>query len=227
MTTIKSGHMDTIEVDVRVGRGCDDAPREGEVWFDVILQSGDTAHANLPTADLLAALGVDPGWREKLAEAEKNLSALRANMQHARHEIANVEQDWRAAIDRAEKAEAERDFRRDENRELAAKLEAAEAKLARVREVLDQKLLVIPKGQSTIDALYNRLRAALADPEPFVLPTKPGVKFEARWNDGDPEAFTTFVGDEVLYKGQGGWNDAERFKNGAWHDFHLIEDGDA
>jgi hypothetical protein len=154
MTTIKSkyGKEWTVEPDWTDGfTAITSPPAEGRDWVKIA--------GLLPTADLLAALGVDPDWREKVRCAEANERNLAV---------------------RARQAEAQTTTER-EGEGFRIRAEAAEAKLARVEAVAHDFYKVRgdyadPHGA---EALKAKLTAALADPEPFVLPTEAGAGVRA------------------------------------------------
>jgi hypothetical protein len=245
MTTIKSSAFGgALTVDV--------LPRsDGRVNLQI--RAGfNSIGIQIPTADLLAALGVDPDWREKVNELGETLASVdnwrqEAGIQTRRADAAEaklaeaertltelapaevcVEGSWFKPADLpAVLGNYMRSLTESQRREKEGRIrtEAAEAKLARVEVALDNG-----------DALA--IRAALADPEPFVLPTEAGVRFEATRVGGNAGNRTTFKtitdGADVAFylaedeNGPGTdyiW-DAERIMNThLWVDHRLIESG--
>jgi hypothetical protein len=131
----------------------------------VLLSCGEHVRA-YDRRELEAALDVDPDWREKLAASNRTLTAVVRERDELKRELGYAEMgsdQWRT------------------------RAEAAEAKLAHVEAVAHEFYKV--RGDWATDqgarALKARLTEALADPEPFMLPTEAGVRFEARYGGRD------------------------------------------
>jgi hypothetical protein len=208
MTTIKCVYHDevakcSLEIAERT---------EGDRNQIIRARRGDeVVETAVPTADLLSALGVDPDWREKVEAAEScqlaadNMLRAESELTEAKASIDNWRQEAGIQSRRAEAAEAklrasnqtlDRVVReRDElKRELGyaemgadqwrTRADAAEAKLALVREVVEAG------REEFVDvARISLLDAALADPEPFVLPTTVPARIEVRDGGRAPKVF--------------------------------------
>jgi hypothetical protein len=174
--------MTTIESYAGRKLGITDWPSHpGKVLLDC-----DDEHQRLyDRRELEAALGVDPDWREKVAQAVQARTTAEARRAIFENRAVNARQerdDWK---DRAEKAEAklarvEEDLigwqmLRNAWKERAY---AAEAKLKLVRDIEQRLAELVKRNEHTpqeLDTLIA-LRAALAETEPpFVLPTTPGA----------------------------------------------------
>jgi hypothetical protein len=212
-----------------------------------------------PTAELLAALGVDPDWRERVDAAEScqlaadNMLRAESELAEAKASIDNWRQEAGIQSRRAEAAEAklvEAEFAPAEvcvegswfkpadlpavlgnhmraATELARKVKAAEAKLARVdaeavRMDAASRLRQAGLGKAedvwavcnaranVLTEAAGSIRAALADPEPFMLPTEAGARFEASFESTAVRAeFETIIaGRDILYLRRHGAGDA-------------------
>lgn len=141
-------------------------------------KGGGSIHVN--TAELHKALGID-----KLGcgcdQADANLKAAIARAEEAEAdslEQAKLVREW---ADRAEKAE-------DGSRWAHAELAKAEAKLDLIDKFLEcHQVVPLPEGYDGLRIRYDniirdmrRAHAGEPDPEPFELPTKAGVSFECK-----------------------------------------------
>jgi hypothetical protein len=221
MTTIRSIHTKsprTLSVDSTPGE-------EGVTSLMIRTGPGDWRAIDVATADLLAALGVDPDWREwkdraERAEADKRdlieegvqlKEKLRASNQTLDHVVRERDElkrehgyaemgadEWRK---RAEAAEAKAVASGRMADAYATRAEAAEAKLARAEAFIASHLDPHHQGSVVAARVAEQLRAALADPEPpFVLPTTVPARIVAvKCSTGDEKELTLFTDGDTTW----------------------------
>jgi hypothetical protein len=156
----------------------------------------------------------------KLTEAEDELRTLRATAKHTT-ELTERAEAMAANWERLANTHLEQKHAMED------KLEAAEAKLARVREIIVTQIDPHHQGVVVAARVAESIRAALADPEPFVLPTEAGARFIARHGNGAESEFITYSsGDDAIYSGVGTmWTAKAVMDKFTGH--RLIEDGAA
>jgi hypothetical protein len=125
-------------------------------------------------------------------EAEEDKRGLIAERVRLKRELIEAEEKLAASNQTLGHVVRERDELRRElgytemgADEWRARAESAEAKLARVEGFIASKLDLHHQGVVVAARVVESIRAALADPEPFVLPTTPGARFEARYGGRD------------------------------------------